>query len=173
MSIGATAQNVPTPTIEPLGNADVVMKWDGVAGKTYFIQHSDDLKTWTFDLLIKSGAGQHEFMYPVTPDKKFIRLNIVDSVSANPQTADFDGDGLSSLEEIQANPQLNPTDLDTDNDGIDDGGLLDRDGDGIPTAWEIENGYDPLVPNTAAELAHYMMLISTSTPELEVHTFLR
>lgn len=70
---------------------------------------------------------------------------------------DLDGDGLSNEDEDIAGS--NPTDLDSDNDGLYDGDevnthdtspiLADTDGDGVSDGNEIGAGADPLVPETA------------------------
>lgn len=46
-------------------------------------------------------------------------------------TGDFDGDGFSDLEEYQADPQSDPTDVAST--------PVDTDGDGLTDAWEITN----------------------------------
>ena len=66
---------------------------------------------------------------------------------------DLDGDGLGNSQEFFAG--TDPHDHDTDMDGIPDGDdlyptdrtrALDSDSDGLPDAWEIVNGFDPMMP---------------------------
>ena len=92
---------------------------------------------------------------------------------SNPETYDLDGDGIGNLAEINATPQTSPFELDSNGDGIDDGGLIDRDGDGLPTLYEIANGLDPLVANSAADLTNYLVSLTASTSSLEVFTHLK
>jgi len=61
----------------------------------------------------------------------FVRLNWTDvSDGGDARTADFDNDGLGSLEEIQASPQTNPL-------------LPDSDGDGLLDGWEVAYHLNP------------------------------
>ncbi len=93
-----------------------------------------------------------------------------DDQDASDAVLDFDGDGLSNLEEFHAG--TNPTDPDSDNDGISDHAetlagtdplnpdtdgdgvpdnlevltnplLFDSDGDGFPDAFEVDSGSNP------------------------------
>lgn len=162
---------VPNVEDTQAGNS---ISWNGIAGRVYFIESSVDLKTWSFFTVVKSGAGLHTYVAPDNGEKEiFYRLQYTDSQSQDPLSEDFDGDGISSSEELQSNPQSNPLKLDSNDDGVDDGGLVDRDGDGIPTAWELANGFNPLVPNSDADLAYYLQLTSTSSTHLELHTPLK
>lgn len=54
-------------------------------------------------------SDEHELRYGLDPD------------DAGDASLDDDGDGLSSLEELLLHPWLDPTDPDTDGDGLDDG----------------------------------------------------
>ncbi|HEX6929235.1 MAG TPA: hypothetical protein VF267_08295, partial [Gammaproteobacteria bacterium] len=66
---------------------------------------------------------------------------------------DFDGDGLTNLQEFETGN--NPHTLDTDGDGIPDGDdapldpNADSDGDGMPDNWEMQYGLDPYFPGDA------------------------
>lgn len=80
-----------------------------------------------------------------------------DSNGVNDGDEDFDGDGLSNLQEYSLNG--NPFMVDTDSDGLDDyqeytlGTRLDErdtDSDGIPDGKEIELDLDPLNPDSNA-----------------------
>lgn len=119
------------------------IRWHGVPGWTYFVQVSDPadhLKTWTFAPIIEGGNNEpisYEIDEPPEglPDKGFFRLKYTDQVpcpNEDLDTADFDGDGLSNLDEITIyhTDPLNP----------------DTDGDGLPDGWEVANN---LAPNDA------------------------
>jgi hypothetical protein len=102
--------------------------WTGAAGHTYFIQCSRDLKTWDFLPEIRSGAGTTFeiglLCQGVT--KVFARLlytNAAVPAGSTMETADFDGDGVSNIDEIalNSNPLANPMATDADGDGIPDG----------------------------------------------------
>jgi len=95
-------------------------KWWGKSGRTYFIQHSEDLINWNWVPVVESGAGAvKEWGFTSTGDKFFLRLQYTDESAADPETADFDGDGIGSLLELQqgSSPLEN---LDTDNNGLPD-----------------------------------------------------
>lgn len=82
-------------------------------------------------------------------------------VPNSPQTGadNPDNDGLTNLEELQFNPQLNPTNADTDGDGLTDGVEVktamtnplsaDTDGDGLTDGAEVNtHRTDPLKTDT-------------------------
>ncbi len=75
---------------------------------------------------------------------------------------DFDGDGLSNLQEYQRG--TNPQEMDTDRDGVYDGEdryplnflyRFDRDRDGIPEMWEMEHGLNDNNTHDGGEDADY------------------
>lgn len=115
--------------------------WWSRSGRTYFLQHSEDLLTWIyFPDVIETGVnGVLSYGFSVSgPDRYFVRLKYTTQTSGNPSTADFDGDGLSNADELQRGTDpLNP---DTDNDGVNDG-------------TEVAQGRNPLkgaIADTAA-----------------------
>jgi YVTN family beta-propeller protein len=64
---------------------------------------------------------------------------------------DYDGDGLTNLEEYETG--TDPTKTDTDSDGLSDAWEIqngtnptnsDTDSDGMPDGWEVQHGLDPL-----------------------------
>ena len=106
-------------------------RWYGHAGRTYFIQVSDPnnpLAKWTWLPAIESGNNE-EISHVVggTAPQVFYRLRPTDlpiPSGKTPETADFDNDGLSNLDEIAPPPPLlatDPLDPDTDHDGLTDG----------------------------------------------------
>lgn len=163
----------PIQTVEH-GTSNCKIKWDNVAGRSYFIAWTLDLQSWKFFPEVEHGQPDYEYNFVCSSDKMFLRLVYTDVPMSNPETHDLDGDGIGNLAEISdPNNQTHPDKLDTDGNGIDDGGLADRDGDGIPTAYEIANGLDPLVANGAADLANYLNSLITTSSSLEVFTHLK
>jgi len=107
----------------PTGGLDAL--WQGVAGRTYFMQYSTDLKMWHYAPHVDFGAGNHQRPFDLSSTYRFIRLNYADVPGINSltqaQAADFDADGISNQFEVSLG--LHPHDasdaeLDTDNDGL-------------------------------------------------------
>lgn len=99
------------------------LSWWGKAGRTYFIQQSDDLINWNYVPVIESGAeATTQWGFSTTATSSFFRLQHTDIPTSNPNTADFDGDGVSNLNELQA--------------GLDPFHFADSDNDGLPDDWE-------------------------------------
>lgn len=113
-------------------------KWWGRSGNTYFIQHSDDLQTWSWVPIVEPGDDSiKEWGFTTTADKFFWRLRYWTGPTTDPEGDDFDGDGVSNLDEVQQG--LNPFSVDSDNDGMPDG-------------YEIANGLNPLADDTLSDL---------------------
>lgn len=116
---------------------DTFLRFDGVPGRTYFVQESrpgGELKEWNWLPVMRAGNGA-EISLPIdrSGSRKFFRLQFTDQPVPDGQTvetADFDGDGLSNLAEVSVHSTdpLNP----------------DSDGDGLPDGWEIAHGINPL-----------------------------
>lgn len=102
------------------------MRWYGKAGWTYFVQQSLDLQTWTYrpdietglNLVIPYGIGTNAQKY-------FLRLRRTDIPTNDPFNADFDGDHISNIDELNAG--LDP---------LSDPATADSDGDTLPDDWE-------------------------------------
>ncbi|MEI8313650.1 MAG: hypothetical protein WCH98_23115, partial [Verrucomicrobiota bacterium] len=107
-------------------------RWWGRSGRTYFIQHSDNLmEPWQWVPMVEVGNDSiKEWGFTSTSNKIFFRLKYSDQATADPNGDDFDGDGISNLTELQMG--LNPISTDSDGDGMADG-------------WEISHGLNPLV----------------------------
>jgi len=90
---------------------------------------------------------------------------------------DFDRDGIDTITEYEFG--TNPLCIDTDFDELTDSEELytyntdplkkDTDNDGAEDKWEIDNGYDPLTPDTFQEKTEVIEGIG-NTAEITVHT---
>lgn len=120
------------------------LSWWGKANRTYFIQESDNLTSWTFLPIIESGQDDVlEWAFASNSDKLFLRLAYSDIPTTDPFGDDFDNDGVSNILEVElrgTNP-LEPDSLLSD----------DSDNDGMNDFFEIINGLDPNDPNDAGE----------------------
>ena len=119
---------VPQPpvTISKTTATTYSMSWTGLAGRTYFIQMSVDLQKWYYVPLISSGTGSAlSAGFSFTGARSFLRLKYTDE----PNTGDFDGDGLSNQDELSLGT---------------DPFLADTDGDGFNDGYEHTEGTDPL-----------------------------
>jgi hypothetical protein len=156
-----------------------VIHWHGKSGRSYFVQVSDEnepLSKWTWAPIIESGNDE-EISHEVggTGDRGFFHLQHTDQVPGLGETldtADFEADGLSNLDEIAPFAPFvatNPLDPDTDGDGMSDGfertygfdpnnsdedadgipdGSGDSDGDGLSNSEETTRATDPGNPDS-------------------------
>ena len=99
---------------------DKFLRWYGHTGKSYFVQISDannPLAKWFWAPIIEAGNDE-EISHEVdgTSPKAFFRLKYTDQVpgpNETLETADFDGDGISNIEEIDPPSPLAATDPST------------------------------------------------------------
>ena len=110
------------------------LAWWGKVERTYFIQQSDDLVTWTYMPVIEwkasAGVTAWNFANVSGAQKSFFRLRFSDAATGgNPETADFDGDHVGNMTEL--------------NQITDPLGWTDVDGDQMPGDWEIFHGFNP------------------------------
>lgn len=99
--------------------SNYTFSWWGRSGRTYFLQHSENLLSWTYfpDVLESGGNGVLSYGFNVSgADRFFLRLKYSDILTNDPLNADFDGDFIGNLEELQMG--LDPLNSDSDNDGI-------------------------------------------------------
>jgi hypothetical protein len=163
MASSAFAQT-PQPQAEltPGTNNTWNLDWEGIAGRTYFLQHSEDLVAWQYFPLIESGNDATlGWGFASSADKFFVRLRFTDEPTSDPDNADFDGDGLTNWEEILIY-STDPFNADSDGDGMPDGWEVmhrfnpadaadaneDADDDGLTNLQEYEHGTDPNNPDT-------------------------
>lgn len=124
------ARLAPDPTVP----GAYAFSWWGRAGRTYFIQQSDDLNLWTYLPVIEPGAGQPiQWGFTSSADKFFLRLRLSDIPTSDPFNADFDFDGVSNWDELMQNTDPFSAALDPTN--------------GLPLDWEkfyhVPVGTDP------------------------------
>lgn len=142
----------PAPTLSPTANNTWNLAWTGILDRTYFLQCSPDLEQWIYlPNYIETGTGQAINYGLSSPNQQaFFRLAFSDITTLDADTADFDGDGIGNLLEINAG--TDPLDLDTDDDGLTNAEEAalgtsmtnpDSDGDGITDGGEVEEGTDP------------------------------
>ncbi len=107
------------------------LRWPTIIGKKYSLFFSPDLTTWIYvDELVGNGTVRGNCI-PITqpdgstPDAMFWRVKVSD--------IDSDSDSLTDSEENQLGTNL----LNADSDG-----------DGLPDAWEVAHGLDPMDDGT-------------------------
>lgn len=117
--------------------------WWGKTGRTYFIQHSDDLREpWQWVPMIEVGDDSiKEWGFTTTGDRFFVRLKYTDRATLDPEGDDFDGDEVPNLFEIE--------------NGFNPFGITDTDNNGLPDEWELYH---------ASQFAIWPPALSTSLP---------
>lgn len=121
-------------------NAD----WQGVTGRTYFMQFSLDLVNWHFAPFMNFGEDEHHRGIESDAEKFFLRLCYEDIEGINSlddaMNADRDGDGLSNIFEVTHG--YNPFQVESTIDGLD--ASLDPDEDGLGNTAEQSVGSNPM-----------------------------
>lgn len=122
-------------------NAD----WEGVAGRTYFLQFSLDLHTWHYAPFIDFGDGEHGRGMETDAVRYFVRQKYGDFTGITSldeaMAADLDNDGLSNIFEV--NYGYDPFETTSTLDGPD--ASLDPDQDGLGNLSEQAADSDPMV----------------------------
>ena len=130
-----------SPGVQGTFNAE----WQGVSGRTYFMQWSLDLETWQYAPFIDFGDGEHDRGLDSTSDMFFTRLHYgdFDNITSldEAMNGDIDGDGLSNIFEVTYG--YDPFHSTSTMDGPD--ASLDPDQDGVGNANEQAHGTDPMV----------------------------
>ena len=140
----ALAQLPPHPAPQVTRNGDTCnLDWTGQNSITYFVQYSLDLQSWSYLPVIESGDGSAiGYGFECNTDKMFVRLHYTNIPTSNPNSDDFDGDGISNWDEVRVGGTgASPLKADTNGDGIRDDGLVyaaqsDPDGAGLSTAMQ-------------------------------------
>jgi len=127
----AHAQEHPDLRIEEETATEYNLIWLSMPGYVYTVEVSDDLEEWSTLPELHYGFGQ-QISQPISVegDNYFMRLRYEIATSEPPvYPDDYDGDGLTNQEEIDAG-------TDPFND--------DSDGDTLKDGWEATHGLDPL-----------------------------
>ncbi|MCP5538443.1 MAG: hypothetical protein H7A51_19695 [Akkermansiaceae bacterium] len=147
----------PQPRVTPLTADTFNLDWEGITGRTYFVQYSLDLVAWQFMPVIEPGNGTPlGYGFDCGGERIFLRLKYTDEPTSNPHSDDFDADGISNWDEVRdGGTGTDPLLEDSDADGIRDDGLVyaavnDPDGAhltpalaaGLRARWDIQPAPD-------------------------------
>lgn len=132
--VGPTTASEPAPqpqiAFTSAGSGMWEIAFDGVSGRTYFIQWSLDLLNWDYAPVVDHGLSPDIFGTDTEgAEKYFVRLRYVDHDWVEDrlfaEEADFDGDGIPNLFEVEtvgSDPfDENSAGGDSDNNGMADG----------------------------------------------------
>lgn len=143
----------PSPTLTEGASNTWNLDWEGIPGRTYFMQQSDDLVDWQFFPMIEMGYGYTiPYGFTSSADKCFVRLLYTDDSTSDPYYGDFDGDGISNWDEVNV-LGTNPLNPDSDGDGVPDGAdTAPNDAAVFPAYWwqrttrELQYDFDDYEP---------------------------
>lgn len=153
ITVGQAQIPQPSPTITEGASNTWNLDWEGVPGRTYFMQQSDDLVDWQFFPMIEMGYGNTiPYGFSSSGDRCFVRLVYTDDSTTDPYWGDFDGDGISNWDEVNIHG-TNPLNADSDGDGVPDGADTAPNDDTVyPAFWwqrttrELQYDFDDYEP---------------------------
>lgn len=135
----------PPVVFTPGGLGTSNAAWQGVGGRTYFMQWSPDMVTWHYAPLIEFGTGGHGRGLDSSSAKFLVRLHYGDFPGITSldeaMSADLDGDGLSNIFEVTYG--YDPFQQTSTIDGPDES--LDPDEDGLGNASELAARANPML----------------------------
>ena len=145
-SLPAAPEPEPQPQmlITPASQGTMNLDWDGIPGRTYFMQFSMNLMDWHYAPFIDFGDDGHHRGMQSDASRMFFRLIFADIPGIHSledaMNADFSGDGLSNI--FKVTHGYDPFNQESTSEGPD--ALLDPDGDGLSNASEQTLGRDPM-----------------------------
>ncbi len=104
-------------------SGDFDISWEALAGRTYFIQYSSGLMSWSYFPVIEIGDTTRTWGFSSNEDAFFVRLRHTDIPTDDPWLDDFDDDGVSNWDELQA--------------GLDPFSNVDSRGVGMSDDWQM------------------------------------
>ncbi len=119
----------PQPSFTEVAQGAWKLDWNGVVGRTYFIQTSLDLVTWFYQPAMAFGDGTWTTPLGSSSPEYFVRLIYADEgwvgTLQEARETDFDNDGIPNYYEVETLGS-DPLDKasaggDSDNDGLADG----------------------------------------------------
>lgn len=124
------------------------LEWDSISGRSYFLQQSVDLSSWTYIPKVLAGVGGIDWMgVSSSSDRRFYRLVWSSLPTIDPLTVDHDGDGVPSFAELSVT-HTDPLKFSTSGNGVSDRGLFPNPSNGIYIDTTNQIQYS-LVPNPA------------------------